>query len=72
MTLYDLRELFISDDQAVKIYDLISNEYVWKGDFCDLPEELEYYDVMSIDNIYARDFDGSVCINIERTDDDEI
>lgn len=70
MTLYDLKELFVDDSQLIRIYNLGSEEYLYEGEFADLPTELEDYEVMSIDTIYKIDFDGYITINIEMEDED--
>lgn len=64
MTVYELRELFIDDAQLVRLYNLDSEEYIFEGNFYDLPTEYEDYEVLSIDNLYKENFDGYIVINI--------
>jgi len=63
MTIYELRELFIDDDQDCYIYNLDTQEEVYKGSMRDIPEELEDREISSLDNVYA-DNNGVIGINI--------
>lgn len=66
MTLYDLRYLFVDDAQLVIIYDLTDMKEIYKGEFYELPEEMEYYEIMSIDTLYpTENFNGYITINVE-------
>lgn len=63
MTLADLQYLF-TDEQQVKIYDVNQDDVpvIYSGDIQDLPEEMEEYEVSSIDSIY--DWYGYIGINV--------
>ena len=66
MTIRDLMELFISD-QELKIYDLDNDEFVFDGLFSDLEDEHEKLadtEITSIDNIGVGYGNTTVVINI--------
>lgn len=63
-TLYDLRELFIDDNQLVRIYDSNADQ-IYMGCFDELPDDMENCEITSIDNVYQIDFDGYIGINID-------
>ena len=49
MTVYDLMDLFSDIWGELEIYDLESEKTVFKGDYSDIPENLDNADIMSID-----------------------
>jgi len=69
ITLYDLKELFVDDSQLIRIYDTETEENMFEGEFCDMPEEYEDCEAMSIDSVWAVDFDGYITINISIEED---
>ncbi len=51
-TVSDLTELFVeTSNQTVAIYDCGKEEEVFRGTVDDIPEDLQYLEVQSIDNI---------------------
>lgn len=64
MSIYELRELFIDDDQQCYIWALESEREIYRGSMRDIPEELEDEEVCSLDNIYKGN-DGYIGINID-------
>lgn len=66
MDLQSLRDLFVDDTQDVRIYDLSGDvpNIMHEGAFGDMPEELDYQEIMSID-ILDRINDGFLGINID-------
>ncbi len=64
MTVYDIMDLFIDDSQYIELYDIETDNVVYSGEFCDMPEEFEDREVCSIDNIYKGN-EGVVTLNIE-------
>lgn len=66
MDLQTLRDLFVDDTQDVRIYDLSGDvpNIIYEGAFGDMPEELDYQEIMSID-ILDRINDGFLGINID-------
>ena len=52
MTIYDLMEMFVdSSFQQVYVWDVRTEREIWRGDYSDIPEELAYMEICSIDNI---------------------
>lgn len=69
MTLYDLREMFIDDSQMIRIYDIAKEDNIYEGEFRDIPDEYEDYEISSIDSVYPTiNFDGYITINIDTED----
>lgn len=70
MTIYDVMNLFIDDGyQLIKIYDLLSENYIYKGRYSDCPDELWELEIASIDNIeYFPNETGEVYLtfNVEK------
>lgn len=70
MTLYDFRNLLTDDSQLVDIYDYADEDsdptLVFSGEFTELPDEYEDYDIVAIDSVYPdHSFNGhlGLCIN---------
>lgn len=52
MTLRELFEMFIDErSQEIAIYDLTQEKVVWTGQEDDIPEEYEWAEISSIDNL---------------------
>ena len=64
MTVYDIMDLFIDDSQYMELYDTETDNVVYSGEYCDIPEEYTDREVCSIDNVY-KDNNGIVTLNIE-------
>ena len=64
ITVKDLIELFIDDSQLVRIYDNESDSNIYEGNGYDIPDDLGYEEVSSIDNLYKEDFNGYFTISI--------
>ena len=64
MTVYDIMDLFIDDSQYIELYDTETDDVVYSGEYCDMPEEYIDREVCSIDNVY-KDNNGIVTLNIE-------
>lgn len=70
MTLEDFRDLFVDHSQLVMIYDGESESIIYDGELDDLPDDLLYEEVQSIDSLYqTNNFDGHITINIWRESD---
>lgn len=63
MSVYDLKELFVDDDQNVYIYSLDDEVEVFRGSLREVDDDMLDEEIMSIDNIYP-DNDGYIGINI--------
>lgn len=68
MTIYDLMSVF-DDSQEIRIYDLATDDctILYEGEYRDCPEEYDYYEVSSVDNLEK---DCILGINICTEDDD--
>lgn len=65
MSIYELMDLFVDNDQMIYIYDFTGETEVYRGSFADLEDDrIASSEVMSIDNIYP-DNSGFIGINIE-------
>ena len=64
MMVYELMDLFIDDAQSIELYDTDKEEIIYSGEYVDLPEEMENYEVCSIDNVYKGN-PGIVTLNVE-------
>ena len=71
MTIRDILDLFVDESCVlVRVYDFFGNgggtgEQVFEGYGNDVPEQYEYCDVVSIDNLEK---DGIICFNIDTTE----
>ena len=67
MTVQEFMEMFIDPDtQHIQIWSDAEEKIVSDGDYGDIPENMDYAEVTSIDNIYKRkSFDG-IILNIDR------
>lgn len=70
MTIYELLELFVSDDQLVRIWDNNSEQIVFEGEICEVPDMYNWCEVTSIDSMYKKDFDGYITFNINVEEDE--
>lgn len=65
MTVEELMEYFVDQNQMIELWDINKEETVFKGDYRALHDfELLYAEVGSIDNIY-EDNKGIITINVE-------
>lgn len=73
MSIYDLIELFVDDSQSIYVYDLNTDNELFKGDASDIPADLEDMTICSIDNVYPMDKDnpyaGFIGINVDSSDE---
>ena len=66
-TVSDLTDLFVDTTlQTVAIWDCAKDEEVFRGSIDDIPEDLQYAEVQSIDNIEKND--DVITINIDSED----
>lgn len=65
MTIEEFLELLIDgDSQHINIYDNEKGEVIFDGEGCEIPDELLYAEVTSIDNVYA-DNNGVITLNVD-------
>lgn len=66
-TVEEFMEMFIDgDSQYFQLWDNEKGDVIFKGYLSELPDELRWAEVTSIDNIYeGKSFDGIV-LNIDR------
>ena len=67
ITVEEFMEMFIDgDSQYFQLWDNEKEDVIFKGYLSELPDELRWAEVTSIDNIYkGKSFDGIV-LNIDR------
>ena len=69
MTIEEFLELLIDgDSQHINIYDNEKGEVIFDGEGCEIPDELLYAEVTSIDNVYA-DNNGVITLNVDAEED---
>lgn len=66
MSIADFGELFIDSAQDCYIYDFNTEAEIFRGSMDEIPEDMEYLEICSLDNIY-RNNDGYIGINIDTT-----
>jgi len=68
ITIYDLVNLYtVPEEIMVDIYDCATNKILFKGEYKDMPTNLDILEIVSIDNPEDRVIGVSpyICINVD-------
>ena len=67
-TIRELMNMFLEGDfQEISLYDVKTNETLFEGMYCDMPEKYDDWNICSIDNLTDK---GIFTINVDSSNEE--